>query len=151
MDILVREGGAGDLAALTEMEAAVFSDAWGESLLSSHLAADYNRVLIAEAEGAPGGYLLFSVLPPESELYRVAVLPAYRKNGVGDRLMTAYLAMLSASGVSDSFLEVRESNAAAIALYEKHGYACVGCRKNYYRSPTENARVYRRTEKDDLC
>ena len=151
MELRIREGGASDIAAIAAMEAAVFSDAWSENALSLHLAAEHNRVLVAEKDGVPVGYLLFSVLPPESELYRVASLPACRKCGIGARLMTAYLAILAESGVSDAFLEVRESNEAAISLYEKHGYTKVGCRKKYYRCPTENACVYKRTEKEDLC
>ena len=151
MELRIREGGASDIAAIAAMEAAVFSDAWSENALSLHLAAEHNRVLVAEKDGVPVGYLLFSVLPPESELYRVACLPECRKCGIGSRLMTAYLGAISACGVSDAFLEVRESNEAAISLYEKHGYTKVGCRKNYYRCPTENACVYKRTEKEDLC
>jgi len=152
MEPCIREGGMGDLFALAAMEAAVFpDDAWSENALSLHLAAEHNRVLVAEKDGVPVGYLLFSVLPPESELYRVACLSDCRKCGIGDRLMTAYLGAISACGVTDAFLEVRESNEAAIALYEKHGYTKVGCRKNYYRCPTENAAVYKRTEKEDLC
>ena len=151
MELRIREGGASDIAAIAEMEAAVFSDAWSENALSLHLAAEHNRVLVAEKDGVPVGYLLFSVLPPESELYRVACLSDCRKCGIGDRLMTAYLAILAESGVSDAFLEVRESNESAISLYEKYGYTKVGCRKNYYRCPTENACVYKRTEKEDLC
>ena len=151
MEIKVREGGIGDLPALFEMEAAVFSDAWSEDALSMHLSAEHNKVLIAEEGGNPVGYLLFSLLPPESELYRVASLPTRRKCGIGARLMTAYLARISERGVTDAFLEVRESNGAAIALYEKNGYEKVGCRKNYYRCPTENALVYKRTEKEILC
>ena len=151
MEIKVREGGIGDLFALAAMEAAVFSDAWSEDALSVHLSAEHNKVLIAEKGGNPVGYLLFSLLPPESELYRVASLPDCRKCGIGARLMTAYLGAISACGVSDAFLEVRESNKTAIALYEKNGYTKVGCRKNYYRCPTENAAVYKRTEKEILC
>ena len=152
MELRIREGGASDIAAIAEMEAAVFpDDAWSENALCQHFAAAYNRALIAEREGAAVGYLLFSVLPPESELYRVACLPDSRQCGIGARLMTAYLAILAESGVSDTFLEVRESNEAAISLYEKYGYTKVGCRKNYYRCPTENACVYKRTEKEDLC
>lgn len=151
MELRIREGGASDIAAIAAMEAAVFSDAWSENALCQHFAAEHNRVLVAEKDGVPVGYLLFSLLPPESELYRVASLPDCRKCGIGDRLMTAYLGAISACGVTDAFLEVRESNEAAIALYEKHGYTKVGCRKNYYRCPTENACVYKRTEKEDLC
>jgi len=64
----------GDLFALAAMEAAVFpDDAWSENALSLHLAAEHNRVLVAEKDGVPVGYLLFSVLPPESELHRMVI------------------------------------------------------------------------------
>ena len=62
MEIKVREGGIGDLFTLAAMEAAVFSDAWSKEALSVHLAAEHNKVLIAEKGGRPVGYLLFSLL-----------------------------------------------------------------------------------------
>ena len=98
--------------------------------------------LLAEANGVPVGYLTARLLAPECELYRIAVLPISRHTGVASALMDAFFAILKAEDCPALFLEVRESNAPAIALYKKYGMTQVGMRKNYYRDPTENALLF---------
>ena len=85
-------------------------------------------------------YILGRVIAPEGEIYRVAVSPAYRKKGVAAALCGALLSLCEQCD-----LEVRRSNLAARALYESLGFSLVGERKNYYKDPTEDACLYRRT------
>lgn len=135
----IREGGKGDVSFLLSSEAEIFSDAWGESALLSHLSSSASRTLIACVDGEPVGYLLGSVIPPEGEVYRIAVLPKHRRAGVGDALLDAFLAKTDAC-----FLEVRESNAHARALYEKHGFELIATRRGYYKNPKEDACIYKK-------
>ena len=86
-------------------------------------------------------YALFVILPPEAELLNIAVSPTLRRSGAARMLLDYADGVLSERGVSETFLEVRESNTAARALYTSRGFVPVGKRKNYYRYPTEDAIV----------
>ena len=130
------------LTALLSMERAVFSDAWSESALELHLHGGYSQTYLLTREGEPVGYLLAGGVPPESELYRVAVLPSARRTGGARALISRYLADRRAVGDTAFFLEVRETNTAAQALYQAFGYTAVGKRKGYYKNPTEDACIY---------
>lgn len=92
------------------------------------LAADSGN---SEDSGSPIGYYIASLSFDEAELYRIAVLPKYRGRGYGSVLMEDFLK--SCPKVTERiFLEVRESNAAAIGLYEKNGFEIISRRKKYY-------------------
>ena len=135
----VRNAAFTDVPAVLALEKTVFSDAWREEDLLSHLNSAHLRFLVSEEEGEIRGYLLGSLIPPEGEIYRVAAHPAYRRQGVGEALCTAFLSLCG-----EVYLEVRRSNASARALYEKLGFTLTGERKNYYKDPIEDACLYRR-------
>lgn len=124
---------------IRDAEARVFSDAWSDTALASHETSFGARTIAAYLDGVFAGYLLGTVNPPEGEVYRVAVLPEFRQRGIGERLLCAFLV-----DVPVCFLEVRESNLAARALYEKQGFTLVGVRKKYYKNPMEDACIYKR-------
>ena len=142
----VRAAVAADIPSLAAIEAAVFpADAWGERELTSHLAgAGTLSLLLCAPTGEAVGMVLGLALPPEGELYRIAVLPAYRGAGLGRRLMDAFLAALAERGTTDCFLEVRAANTVAQALYASCGFLTVGRRKNYYKDPRDDALVLKR-------
>lgn len=95
---------------------------------------------VAEQGGCVQGFLaLRHIGPDEREILYIAVDPAYRRRGIARRLVENALA--TSQGVC--FLEVRESNLAAISLYESIGFQAVGLRENYYYDPTETAIVMR--------
>ena len=135
----VRDAREEDLLFLSQTEASVFSDAWSESAIFSHLASEWAISVIAEEDGVPLGYLLGSVLAPESELFRIAVSPFSRRRGVARCLLDAFFEKVRARGGETVYLEVRESNLPARTLYESVGFETVGVRKNYYHRPSENA------------
>jgi ribosomal-protein-alanine N-acetyltransferase len=81
----------------------------------------------------------------EGELANLAVAASDRGQGVGAALLDAMLDDASARGTLQVYLEVRESNAAARRLYASKGFEEIGRRKQYYRSPTEDALILRRT------
>ena len=97
------------------------------------------RVLVAEYQGSVAGFLVSRVVAPgEAEVLNVAVDPARRNRGIA----TALLQTLEEPEV---FLEVRESNTRAQALYRKLGFEVVGRRPDYYDDPVESAFVMRRS------
>ena len=72
----------------------------------------------------------------EADIVRVAVLPEYRRRGIAEKLLLKSFEINETDAV---FLDVRESNAAAINLYKSLGFKDTGVRKDYYSNPTENA------------
>lgn len=75
----------------------------------------------------------------EAEILQVAVDPMKRRQGLGRKLLDAFLGAELAAGTQEVFLEVRESNAGAIKLYDTFGFSHSGTRKGYYSNPPENA------------
>ena len=128
-------------ASLSEIERVSFSDPWSEkSFLESFDDPSVMLVTLLDDQ-ALLAYALYAVLAPEAELLNLAVLPSARRGGLATALLASCDEVLKAQAVSDIFLEVRESNTAARALYTARGFLAVGKRKNYYRYPTEDAIV----------
>jgi len=99
--------------------------------------------LVAVAGGDVAGYAIAHVAADEGEILNLGVVAAHQRRGVGRRLVQAMLATLAARGAAAVYLEVRESNAAARALYEELGFGEVGRRSRYYRRPVEDAILLR--------
>lgn len=131
---------AAHLPAVAALEKLCFpADPWSEELFRAAL--DNPSVSILLAQGGDGeilGYAVLSVVLDEGNLDNIAVAPDYRRRGVADALLGAVTGFGRAH-LAALLLEVRASNAPAIALYEKHGFAAVGRRKNYYEAPKEDA------------
>ncbi len=128
-----------DAASIAEMEARCFSDPWSLDYLENLLRNPAVHFVVAESDGVPAGYFGITVIVDECEVLNVAVLPEYRRKGIGRTLMEEIICICRRSSVTSLFLEHRESNTAAAALYESLGFAEYGRRKNYYDSPTEDA------------
>lgn len=85
------------------------------------------------------GYCGFWKVLDEGQVTNIAVLPEYRNRGVASALIEKMLE--DCSDMKQIILEVRQSNDAAIKLYEKYGFKKAGVRKNFYRSPQEDGIV----------
>ncbi|GAC1627409.1 MAG: ribosomal protein S18-alanine N-acetyltransferase [Candidatus Acidiferrum sp.] len=94
---------------------------------------------VIESEGRIEGYLVVRMVMDEAEILNLAVEQTERRQGRGTALLQESLTELEKSGVRQVFLEVRESNAPAIAFYSKHGFEMFGKRSGYYRDPEEAA------------
>lgn len=133
------------LAGVAELERLCFSLPWNEAMLAEELYNPTASYIVAEdAHGQVLGYAGLHVVLDEGYIDNVAVRPSCRRQGIGDRLLDtfcrfgqAHLAFLT--------LEVRPSNTAAVALYEKHGFQVSGRRKDYYSGPKEDALLLTRT------
>jgi [ribosomal protein S18]-alanine N-acetyltransferase len=93
-------------------------------------------------ETAPLGFLVARHLAPEWELENIVVAPDARRLGIGERLLNSLLNAAREAHSTSVFLEVRESNITARALYKKLGFLETGRRKSYYTSPLEDAILY---------
>lgn len=145
---LIRPGRPADAAALGRLERQCFSDPWSEAAFVEALQGDELLTLVAappsaEADTTPVGYLVARRVLDGAEILNLAVAPARRGAGLGGRLLARALGELGGAGVREVFLEVRESNTAAQALYRARGFAVVGRRRGYYRGPEEDALVLR--------
>lgn len=127
------------LDAVAALERICFSKPWPKSMLEDELYNPNVSLVVAEGEdGTVMGYGEIGVVLDEGCLEKIAVDPDYRRQGVAEAILSAFLRFGQAH-LAFLTLEVRASNAPAIALYEKLGFRQVGCRKDYYREPKEDA------------
>lgn len=132
---------------IEELEKSCFpSEPWSlESIISALERKDIFYKILFNEENDPIGYFIASSSYEEAELYRIAVLPSCRRMGSGKRLMEDFLNSCPKE-IEKIFLEVRESNTAAVKLYEKSGFEIISRRKNYYG--TEDGLIYCLTVKE---
>jgi ribosomal-protein-alanine acetyltransferase len=88
---------------------------------------------ITEEQGVQG-VVWFSVVQDEAEIIDIRVGEGFRRTGIGESLLTQSFEKLRLSEIRSVFLEVRSSNAAALAFYKKLGFAMMGRRENYYKT-----------------
>ena len=124
---------------VTAIEKASFSCPWSADSFRQAGDMEISIFLVAAAEETVVGFGCILLAAGEGELVDIAVLPAYRKKGLGQMLMTALLTQAREQGTENLYLEVRQSNTPARNLYEKNGFTAIGIRKKYYREPVEDA------------
>lgn len=117
-----------------------FPDAWDEKMLLSAFNAGNFFGFIAE-DGAPAGFITYSVNIDTADLQDLFVAEYHRKKGVGLALVSAFILDAKSRGLKKLFLEVRESNIPAVNLYKKSGFTQISTRKKYYPDG-ENASVF---------
>jgi ribosomal-protein-alanine N-acetyltransferase len=127
--LTLRRLNAADLDAVLAIERRAHSHPTAASTLQSLLGRHTCWGL--EHSGQLVGFALIAQVVDESELLNIAIDPAWQGRGWGELLLELAIARL-APAIRGMFLEVRASNAGAIALYEKRGFAEVGLRRNYY-------------------
>lgn len=137
----IREMIRDDCAKVSQLEKRIFSQPWSERGFADALASGDNIFLVAEEAEEICGYIGMYCALDEGEITNVAVVPEKRQLGVGRELMQAMLAAAKLRGIVQIVLEVRISNAPAIHLYEKCGFANCGVRKGFYDFPKEDAYI----------
>ncbi len=127
---------------VAELEELCFSLPWRENSLAL-LVAEKNVgfIVIDSKTGRVAAYGGMLAVLDEGQITNIATHPEYRRRGFGERVVRALIEYAEAEGLNIISLEVRESNYAAIALYEKLGFLKVGVRKNFYTLPRENGIV----------
>ena len=138
-DLVIEEMTPEDIPEVAELERQVFSAPWSEAGFLSSLRSPDTLYLVVRQEGRLVGYCGFLRSFDEADVMNVAVAPEFRNAGIGQRMLRELMSRGRARGVLRYTLEVRQSNAAAIHLYEKLGFAAVGVRKDFYEKPVESA------------
>jgi ribosomal-protein-alanine N-acetyltransferase len=152
--IVLRRARAGDIGAVAAIERRAFSDPWSAQSFAALLGEPRVLFLVAargrgdspegDGDGAVVGYVVVWTVAGEAEIANIAVAPDTQRAGIGARLLDAALAHAASQRCVAVYLEVRESNRAARALYAGRGFEEVGRRRRYYRLPEEDALVLRR-------
>lgn len=141
-EAVLRPMEADDLRRVLAIERASFTNPWKTRTFRNLLDRDDAALEVAELEGhGVIGYLVVWFAADEGELADLAVAREYRGRGLGSRLLDRAVEVARENGVRSLFLEVRESNRAAAALYQSRGFRMVTIREDYYREPTEDALV----------
>ena len=129
---------------VAELEAACFSLPWSEKSICSELDNPLSLWLVAISDEKVVGYVGSQSVMDEADMMNLAVDPAYRRRGIGKRLVEMLVANLKEKQVRCLTLEVRISNSSAIALYKDMGFLEVGRRPRYYQRPIEDALILRK-------
>jgi len=148
--VIIARMSEADLTAVVALEQACGLPPWGVADYRKELSRSWVVLLVAltsQSVEPPAvhpplaGFLAGWVAADEFQLHNLAVAARRRRQGIGSALLRAGLRAAREQGASRAVLEVRASNGAAQALYQHHGFALAGRRKDYYRDPLEDAWV----------
>jgi ribosomal-protein-alanine N-acetyltransferase len=121
-----------DIPAVLAIEEASFSSPWSHAAFVHELHNPHGSLIVAEQDGRVLGYLCCWYVVDEIHILDIAVHPEQRRRGIGEQLLDHALAQGRARKAKTANLEVRRSNVAAIAFYEKFGFRSVAVRRHYY-------------------
>lgn len=144
-EFALRRASVDDVPAVAALERIAFTDPWSASEFEQLALSSRSIFLVAADSGGEtlAGYVIVAAMLDEAEVLNLAVSPWCRGLGVGGMLLDAALSEVAAAGATSVFLEVRESNVAARALYLARGFQEISRRSRYYRKPVEDALVLR--------
>lgn len=131
------------------LEQACFSKPWSENSLLEEIISERACFLVATEKERVVGYLSASFVLDECAINRVAVAKDARRKGTATQLLQALLQWAKGQDIAVITLEVRQSNLAAIALYQHFGFCSVGVRPHFYSHPAEDGFLMR-LEKEEL-
>jgi len=132
----------GDLEHVLALEKDAFADPWQHSDFVDELHNPRSRIQLAKGDdGQLLGYVVYWVVADEVQILDVAVAIPHRRKGVARRLLAYVLDECKAGQTRLFTLEVRQSNIAAIGLYQSLGFQCVATRKGYYSDNKEDALI----------
>jgi ribosomal-protein-alanine N-acetyltransferase len=128
-----------DLEDVVKMENEAFSDPWSYDSFKSDLENEKSWPIVALHNDTIVGYSTLYIVAGELQIGNFAVATLFRRQGIGKKMMDEILKIALERGCDSIYLEVRESNEPAQALYHSFGFEAVGRRMGYYRNPRENA------------
>jgi len=145
-DFVIRGARRDDVDDIAAIERRVFSDPWSAGSFRALFGNPLVHFAVAEdaIDGRVVGYVVSWFVVDEAEIANLAVANEVRRAGIGARLLDHALDIARERRSHVVFLEVRESNAGARALYASRGFEVAGRRAKYYRKPVEDALVLRR-------
>lgn len=140
----IRSAEERDVCAMCALEGECFSLPWSEDAFIETMRSGGGVFFVCESEGEVVGYAGAVCVADECSITNVAVTALHRRQGISRELLSRLEREASDRGASTVFLEVRVSNAPAIAAYESRGYERCGVRRRFYSRPTEDAYVYKK-------
>jgi [ribosomal protein S18]-alanine N-acetyltransferase len=144
ISLVVRPATATDVAGVVAIEREAFTQPWNRASFVDLVSAPEAIFLVADGQdGTLAAFAIAYVAADHSELANLAVAKRARGKGLGRHLLEKVMESARARGARQMFLEVRESNAAAQALYTSVGFHAVARRRHYYQEPVEDALVLR--------
>lgn len=132
---------AEDVPAVSRLEEQTFSMPWTADSFLQMIEKEDTAYFVAEEDGQILGGCGLLLIAGEGNITNVAVAPEARRRGIATGLLTFLFSEGDRAGLTAYTLEVRVSNRAAIALYEKLGFVCEGIRPNFYEKPREDAMI----------
>lgn len=130
-----------DVPAISRLEKETFSMPWSAESFLQMIEREDTAYFVAEEDGQILGGCGLLLIAGEGNITNVAVAATARRRGVATGLLTYLIQEGDRAGLTAYTLEVRVSNAAAIALYEKFGFVSEGIRPNFYENPREDAMI----------
>lgn len=137
--VVIRTLKVEDAAAVAELEHQTYVDAWSEKSVMETIGNPNTLCLAAEKSGKIIGYLLVYVAADEAEIARITTWKEARRQGVASLLFDALEKECKEQKLAKILLDVRESNTAARAFYEKYQFVVDGVRPGFYDTPKEDA------------
>ena len=137
-----------DTPLVLAIEKRSFGNPWSMSAFLGEIAnkdISFPYVIVHQTEDKVIGYIIYWRLGEEVQISNFALHPDYRGFGIGKKVLQSVLDDLCRADVFYVFLEVRPSNFSARLLYEKMGFEVFGLKKDYYRSPDEDALIMGKT------
>lgn len=144
--MIIRPAIIQDIPAILKIEQQAEAAAhWKEEDYRQVFVKDMPRrsVVVAEDETGVQAFSVIRLLQQECEIENLVVAPPMRQRGLGKQLLKNVVNLARSKGAISIFLEVREGNEAARALYNKLGFSESGRRQTYYHNPEEDAILYR--------
>ena len=139
--LAIVEMNAGHIEAIAAIEKLCFSNPWSQNALREELNNPLAAFFTAEFDGRPVGYAGMIAVVEEGYIANIAVHPDSRRRGIATALLGRLSSFALEKGLSMLTLEVRQSNKAAIKIYESAGFSQVGVRRGFYENPQEDALI----------
>jgi [ribosomal protein S18]-alanine N-acetyltransferase len=140
MNLVFRRMTLEDIEQVVSIDQVSFSLPWPERSFRYELTDNpASRCWVVEADGKIVAMLVAWLLVDEAHIATIATHPDYRRQGIAKKLMIHALSYMAKEGAVSSFLEVRESNIAALEMYRKFGFEVSGRRRGYYKDNQEDA------------
>jgi ribosomal-protein-alanine N-acetyltransferase len=137
----IRKMQPSDLPRVVEVERACFGERWSQAAFENELANAQSSYFVSLHGGAIVGYAGYWLILEEAHITTIGTDPAHQGKGFGERMLLHLVDHAARAEARWVTLEVRVSNQAAIALYEKYGFTSLGRRRGYYHDNHEDALV----------
>lgn len=137
--ILFKEANISQVDALVEIEKRCFSEPWNRDMIISEINNEITKFICIFKDDILIGFISIWIIIDEMHINNIAVDVDWQGNGYAGEMMYKAVEIAEKNEIVSITLEVRESNIKGISLYKKFGFEIIGKRKNYYKSPVENA------------